>query len=190
MANNNDTLMTFIVDKDKNSRLFYFHVFNSKDDLPDVLSYMSGVYLYAYELGGNVIIGKTEAKTIKSMTSWSDSRVAVLGPIRDSERTMEEIESFIHDFKTGEHPGTYKFKSLEEFIGNPYANEDDFPGLFQIIQMTFTDGFKGQNHVLHSFDKGTVVRDLIIPDKNARISLVIFETKNGIRTGDEITAVV
>lgn len=190
MAKNNDTLMTFIVDKDKNTRLFYFEVFDTKEDVPGVLSYMFGVYLYAYELSGNIIIGKTDSKHVVSMTSWSDGRVALLGPIRDADWTMEEIESFIDEFKTGENPGTYKFDSLEQFIGNPYANGRDSQGIFQIIQMNFSDGFKGQDHALHSSDKGIVVRDLIIPDKNARMTLVVFKTENGIRKGEELTAIV
>ena len=188
MDKKNDTLMTFIVDKDKDTRLFYFRVFDTKEDVPQYTSH--GDYLYAYELSGNTIIGKTDFKHVKSMTSWATGRVAVLGPIRDSERVIHEIESFIFDFKTGENPGTYKFESLEEFTGNPYKQDAKDFGIFQIIQSNFRNGFKGKERTLHSFDKGTVVRDLIIPEKHGRITLVVFETNAGIRTGDEITAVV
>ena len=180
--------MTFIVNKDNGSRLFYFRVFDSKENVPNYVS--SGHYLYAYELSGNVIFGSTEGKYLKSMTSHADGRVAVLGPIRDTERVMEETEHFIREWKSGKHPRIYRFETLEEFIGNPDAPEDELPGLFQLAQMTFKDGFKGKDHVLHSFDKENVVRDLIIPEKHGRITLVIFETKDGIRTGEEMTAVV
>lgn len=188
MDKKNDTLMTFIVDKDKDTRLFYFRIFDTKEEVPTYYSH--GDYLYAYEMNNHIEIGKTDFNHVKPMTSWATGRVAIFGPIRDSERVMHEIESFIFDFKTGENPGTYKFESLEEFIGNPYKQDAKDFGIFQIIQLNFKDGFKGKDHTLHFFDKGIVVRDLIIPEKHGRITLVVFETKDGIKTGDEITAVV
>lgn len=189
MDKKNNTLMTFIVDKDKDTRLFYFRVFDNKEEMPTYYSH--GDYLYAYELSGNTIIGKTDYKHVNSMTFWATGRIAILGPIRDSERVIHEIESFIHDFKTGEYPGTYKFESLEEFIGNPYKHDAKDLGIFQIIQLNFKDGFKGKDHVLHSLGNGNeVVRDLIIPDKNARMTVIVFETKDGILRGEESTAVV
>ena len=189
MDKKNDTLMTFIVDKDKDTRLFYFHVFDTKEEVPTYYSH--GDYLYAYEMNDHIEIGKTDFNHVKSMTQWATGRVAILGPIRDSERVIHEIESFIFDFKTGENPGTYKFESLEEFIGNPYKQDAKDLGIFQIIQLNFKDGFKGKDHVLHSLGNGNeVVRDLIIPDKHARITVVVFETKDGILRREESTAVV
>ena len=41
------------------------------------------------------------------------------------------------------------------------------------------------NHTLHSLDEGALVRDLIIPDKQARVNVVTFETFDGVEHSSE-----
>jgi hypothetical protein len=81
----------------------------------------------------------------------------------------------------GENPGNYHFDDLNDFIGTP----NGFPGLFQIAQDNYKDGFKGMNHTLHSLDDGALIRDLIIPDRQARVNVVTFKTIDGVQHGSE-----
>ena len=163
--------MVLVVNRDNGSREFYFRTYETKEDIPVFIPYVhDGKYLYAA----------------------ADGKVGLLGPIRDSERVVYEIESFLHDFRDETEPNAYSFERLEEFTGNPNASEEtDKFALFQIIQNTFQNGWKGSDHVLHSLGNGNeVVRDLIIPDKHARITVVVFETVDGVLKGEESTAVV
>lgn len=179
---NNDSTMTLVFDKDNGSRLFYFKMLDSKEQIPSYLKYLSrGNYLYIYELNGNHVFGSCKSKDLEDMVSYATGRVGILGPIRDIETVVEEVENFIHDFKVGENFGTYYFDDFIDFNGTP----NGWPGLFQIAQDTYKDGFKGQNHVLHSLDEGALVRDLIIPDKQARVNVVTFETIDGVQHGSE-----
>lgn len=179
---NNDSTMTLVFNKDNGSRLFYFKMLESKEQIPSYLKYLSrGNYLYFYELYDNQVFGTCESKHLESMVSWATGRVGILGPIRDIETVVYEVESLIHDFRVGENPGNYHFKDLEDFNGTP----NGFPGLFQIAQDNYKDGFKGEDHVLHSLDEGALIRDLIIPDKQARVNVVTFETIDGVEHGSE-----
>jgi hypothetical protein len=186
MFKDNSTFMTLIVDKDYKDRLFYFRVFEKKEDVPEHLNYTRGQdFLYAFEMNAHIEFGHSKSEHINSIVSVATGRVALLGPVRDIDTVMKEVKFMIQDWKSKEKDTAYDFDSLETFIGTP--NQNDFPGLFQLAQSNYADGFKGQDRTLHSFDKGQIVRDLIIPAKLGRVNLVIFETKDGVRTGDEIT---
>ena len=179
---NNDSTMTLVYKKDNGSRFFYFKMLDSKEQIPSYLKYLSrGNYLYFYELNDNQVFGSCQSKNLEAMVSWATGRVGILGPIRDIDTVVSEVESLIHDFRVGENPGNYHFDDLNDFIGTP----NGFPGLFQIAQDNYKDGFKGENHVLHSLDEGALIRDLIIPDKQARVNVVTFETIDGVEHGSE-----
>lgn len=193
MDKKDNTTMVLIVNRDNGSREFYFRTYDTKEEFPVFLPYVrNGKYLYAYEARGKIFIGLATSKDLADTIDAADGKVALLGPIRDSERVIYEVESFLRDFWDNTEPNAYSFERLEEFTGNPNASDvrDKF-ALFQIIQDTFRNGWKGSNHVLHSLGNGNeVVRDLIIPDKDARITVVVFETVDGILKGEESTAVV
>lgn len=179
---NNDSTMTLVFNKDRGERLFYFKMLDSKEQIPSYLKYLSrGNYLYFYELNDNHVFGSCEAKYLEGMVSWSTGRVGILGPIRDIETVVSEVENLIHDFAVGENPGNYHFDNITDFIGTP----NGWSGLFQIAQSNYRDGFKGMQHTLHSLDEGALVRDLIIPDRQARVNVVTFETIDGVQHGSE-----
>ena len=145
--------MTLVFNKDNGSRLFYFKMLDSKEQIPSYLKYLSrGNYLYFYELNDNQVFGSCLSKNLESMVSWATGRVGILGPIRDIETVVYEVESLIHDFRVGENPGNYHFKDLEDFNGTP----NGFPGLFQIAQDNYKDGFKGEDQ-----SRSEIIRDLI-----------------------------
>ncbi len=193
MDKKDNTTMVLVVNRDNNSREFYFRTYDTKEEFPVFIPYVrDGKFLYAYEARGKVFIGLATAKDLADKIDAADGKVGLLGPIRDSERVVYEIESFLHDFRDETEPNAYDFKRLEEFTGNPNASDvtEKF-ALFQIIQDTFQNGWKGSDNVLHSLGNGNeVVRDLIIPDKHARITVVVFETVDGVLKGEESTAVV
>ena len=186
MYKDNSTFMTLIVDKDWNNRLFYFRVFDKKEDVPEVLNYTRGQdFLYAFEMNSHIEFGYSKSEHINSIVSVATGRVALLGPVRDIDTIMKEVEFMIQDWSSNETETAYNFDSLEEFIGS--SNQSNQLGLFQMAQSNYANGFKGKDRTLHSFDKGQIVRDLIIPAKLGRVNLIVFETKDGVRTGDEIT---
>ena len=62
--------MTLVFNKDKGSRLFYFKMLESKEQIPSYLKYLSrGNYLYFYELNDNQVFGTCESKHLESMVS-------------------------------------------------------------------------------------------------------------------------
>ena len=193
MDNKDNTTMVLVVNRDNGSREFYFRTYGTKEEFPVFIPYVrDGKYLYAYEAKGKVFIGLATSRDLVDTIDAADGKVGLLRPIRDSERVVYEIESFLHDFRDETEPNAYDFERLEEFTGNPNASDvtEKF-ALFQIIQDTFRNGWKGSDHVLHSLGNGNeVVRDLIIPDRHARITVVVFETVDGILRGEESTAVV
>ena len=180
---NNDSTITLVFNKDNGSRLFYFKMLESKEQIPSYLKYLSrGNYLYIYEHDNNHIFGSCNSKNLEHMISFATGRVGILGPIRDIETVKEEVNSLIHDFVVmGEQFGTYHFDNITDFIGIP----NGFLGLFQIAQENYKDGFKGMKHTLHSLDEGALIRDLIIPDRQARVNIVTFETIDGVQHGSE-----
>lgn len=180
--NNNDSTMTLVFNKDKGERLFYFKMLESKEQIPSYFKYCNkGKFLYVYELNGNHVFGSCESKNLEAMVSYATGCVGILGPIRDIETVISEVESLIFDFKVGENFGTYHFDNLTDFTGIP----NGILGIFQWAQCNYRDGWKDQKHFLHSLDEGALIRDLIIPDKQARVNVVTFETIDGVEHGSE-----